>query len=263
MRIVILTSICLSASIFATEAISVVGDYKPPPKRSPEKQAFDKALLFLLSKQEDDGHWSAAKSGAQPEFANINGDITLTALSAATMLDACSNKQQNPKALAAARRAIQWLTGQIRDDGGIADEKATGEPVTAQLFAALTMLQAADLSSRPVMHENAAKLCRHLTNSMGAKPGGFGAKPGDDAARADLTALVTVMFNQARGSDVTFAPTDTNAAKSAEQAQTKKIEADIRSGLAQLFCEPKSAGLMAFSSDKRRPDWDGTRSAEC
>ena len=233
-----------------------LGDLKPLPRRSPEMQAFDKAILYLMSQQEEDGHWSAEKSGASPEFRTINGDITLTALAAATMLDACSYKQQNPKAMAAAKKAMQWLTARIRADGGIADETAGGEPVTAQIFAALTLLQAADLSARQTLHDNAAKVCRHAALSMQRKDGGFGATPGDPAVRADLTALALVMFNQARGSDVTFG--DAPVKGPVEQETLRKIENSIRAGLKALSSDPKNKGILAFSSDKLEANWDGT-----
>src|SRR5688572_24698890 len=54
--------------------------YVPPAGLNVEMQAFEKAVLFLLDRQEPDGHWSAQKNGSAPEFQNENGDIALTSL---------------------------------------------------------------------------------------------------------------------------------------------------------------------------------------
>jgi len=156
---------------------ALVAAYKPPDGRSPEMQVFDKAILFLSAMQESDGHWSAAKSCAAPEFANVNGDIALTALITAAQLDACSFNKSHPEALAHAKKGLDWLNARVRADGGIADEAASGEPVAAQLYAALTLLQAGDLSSRSTVRDNATKLVRYAVTTMQAEPGGFGACP--------------------------------------------------------------------------------------
>jgi hypothetical protein len=245
-----------------TTTTNPVAGYKPPEGRTPELQVFDKAVLFLGAQQEADGHWSVAKSGGAPGFANLNGDITLTAICTAAMLDACSFKQTNPEALGRARKGLDWLTQHVRENGAIGDEAGPGEPVAAQIFSALTFLQAGDLSSRASVRENAAKLCRYAITAMTAEPGGFGATKGAKATRADLTAWATVLFNQARSAYVPFyvaeAGKTENEIANLEADSNRKTERSIRAALKALQCEPKSSGAFARSSDKLEPDWDAT-----
>lgn len=249
------------APVPKSEIPALVAAYKPAEDRSAEMQVFDKAILFLSAMQESDGHWSAARSGASPEFANVNGDITLTALITAALLDACSFSKSNPEALARAKKGIEWLNTRVRADGAIADEAATGEPVAAQLYAALTLLQAGDLSSRSTVRDNATKLCRYAVASLQAEPGGFGASKGAKATRADLTALATVMFSQARAASVPIheltGKTDEAETKLENDAQ-RKLERSIRNALQALRTEPKTEGRLALSSDKLEPSWDAT-----
>ena len=241
---------------------AVVADYNAPPGRSPEMQVFDKAVLYLGAQQETDGHWSVAKSGGAAGFVNLSGDITLTAVCTAALLDACSFKQTNPEALRHARLGLDWLTQHVSENGAIGDEHGPGEPMAAQIFSALTFLQAGDLSSRTSVRDNAAKLCRYAIGSMTAEPGGYGATAGAKAARADLTAWATVLFNQARSSYVPFyvaEPGKTeNEIANLEADTNHKTELSIRNALKALQCEPKTSGAFARSSDRLEPDWDAS-----
>ena len=84
---------------------ALVAAYKPAEGRTAEMQTFDKAILFLSAMQESDGHWSAEKSGAAKEFANVNGDIAITSVCTAALIDA-SGKMRHQAADPAARLAV-------------------------------------------------------------------------------------------------------------------------------------------------------------
>jgi hypothetical protein len=222
-------------------------------ERSPET-VFQKAIAYLCSQQEVDGCWSSARSEAAQTFRTINGDIALTAVVTSALLDACATKQKMLEAQKSAKRGLEWLTKLIRADGGIADEAAGGEPVAAQLWAALALLQAGELSSREATTENAAKLCRYAIANLQSNRGGFGATRQSGTVRADLTALAALMFEQARAASVSLSGSD-NA--TVEQDCARKFERSIRYGIAALNCK-SGAATLAWSSDKLEPDWDAT-----
>jgi hypothetical protein len=178
--------------------------YQPAPGRSSEMQAFDKAILYLSASQHEDGHWSAAESGADPEFATIDGDISLTALATAALLDACAYKDSSPETHTAAGRGLKWLQAHQTD----------GQTTRAQIFTAMAFLPAARLSTSGGVEDNAVKLCRRAIASMCSS----------SSLRADLTALGTFTYISARFSDIAYS--DTKEARS--------IELSIRSSLPPL-----------------------------
>jgi hypothetical protein len=233
----------------------------PPPsvpvaESTPERKMFDKAIEYIQSTQEPDGHWSATKSGAATEYSSINGDITITALCISALLDTNQGRNQNRDAIKCVKRGMDWLTKQIADDGHIGDENG-GEPVVAQIFASFAFLQAIEMSNKASMQETSGKLCRYTMSKLAAKSGGYGERKDAAHARADVTALATVLFNQARSIYITFAEpvTDDNGKN---HAAALAIEKTIKLGIESLRCDPRKSGAFARSGDAMKPDWNAT-----
>ena len=235
-------------------------EYQPPANRSLEMQCFDKALLWLCSAQEHDGHWSAAKSGASPEYSGINGDITITALASQALVCSSQGKVQNPIALAHARRGLDWLLNHVQPDGRIADETAPGDPVFAQLFAASVFLQTSSMSTRPRLREAATSTIVYALKNLSGPSGGFGATPKAAEIRTDATGLATYLFASARMDEIKFDGKDapTTPAKPKPEAE---IEKNIKAALKSLMFgdDKKSHNYFEKSTDKE-PSWDGTLS---
>ncbi len=168
--------------------------YQAPNERSLDMQIFDKAVLYLMDVQEPDGHFDSAKTGAAPEFCNLNGDIALTALAAWAMMASSLGQSQNPVAIARARSAIRWMETKINPDATIGDVKGPGEPAIAQLLASHAFCMAIDYSTRESLRQNANRLNSYALLKMKAKNGGYG--PGADSAepRADVLALSAFVY---------------------------------------------------------------------
>ena len=160
-----------------SQKLSGAQKYVAPADRPREMQAFDKVLIYLCEQQQPEGHWSARASGAAPEFCNINGDITLTALCCYALLASSARKEQNRDAVTHARKGIDWLMARQQESGLIADESAEGEPVVAQIFAALALLQSASMSTRENVRKAATAATKYAIVKMPAACGGFAPRP--------------------------------------------------------------------------------------
>lgn len=233
--------------------------YVPPEGRSPELQAFDRAALFLGAMQEEDGHWSAARSGAAPEFSGVNGDITCTALATYVMLCTSQGKVQNMAAIKRAKRGIEWLSTHIKPDGRIVQESPTGEPVVAQFISAMAFMQAATMSTRPKLREQSVALVRYAVVKMQSTAGGYGAFAKAPQCRADISGLATFVFKSALMEDIKFSD---GAATDVSKLNTE-IENNLRAGQQRLSADPekKNGILQALGSmppQKGEPDWDAT-----
>ena len=239
-------------------------EYKAPPGRSPEMQAFDKAVLYLEATQERDGHWDAAKSGGSPEFSGLNGDIAITALATEALVRTSQGKIQDPAALAHAKRALEWLLNHTQPDGRVADESAPGEPVISQMFAANLYLQTSSMSTRPRLRDAATTTINYALKNMTASCGGYGAAPKSSTARSDITGLATYLFASARMESITFDSKDVAPPSPAVPTKVKpdvELENNIKAGLKLLMSdsEKKSHKYVAVSGDTQA-DWDSTLS---
>jgi hypothetical protein len=230
------------------------------PGRSAEMKAFDKALLFLIAQQEKDGHWSAEKSGAAREYSGTNGDICVTALSTYALMCAIQGKSQNPNIVGAVKHGVDWLIARLRKDGGIADEAGPGEAVAAQMFSAMVMLQAATMSSREDSIDRANTTTRYAIVKMAAKTGGFGAKPGSEQARMDITALAIFLYRSGLMDGIDYS---TASANEQENLTFNLALEDLQqAALKKMRVHPdKKDGVFSMTTDSREPDFDATLSA--
>jgi hypothetical protein len=232
--------------------------YTPVEGRSAEMQAFDKALLFIAAQQEPDGHWSAARSGAAPEFSNANGDVASTALAAYAMLCAIQVKTPIPDGLGRARRALDWLQKRVRVDGGIADEAASGDPVVAQLLSCMTFIQAGSMSTRENIRSIAGSATRYAFKNMPAEGGGFSTSARAKHARADATALAVFVYQAAR-MDKILSVGQPESADAEVTAFETEIEKKLKAGVQALIVAPeKKDGVFSADSGEKKPDWDAT-----
>jgi hypothetical protein len=216
---------------------------------------FHRAVDYLAAQQESDGHWSAKKGGASEEFSGINGDITVTALCVSTMLDTNQGRNQNREGVQRAKHGLDWLSAHVDQDGKICDETAPGDPTMAQIFASFTFIEALDLSNKPALREICEKMCRYMIQKMGAKAGGYGDTKDSPNARADITAMATILFNRARLTWIGFADPQTND-ESKNHAAALEFEKKFKAGIAALRSQPK--GTFALSSAELKPDWNAT-----
>lgn len=229
-------------------------------KTTEPRQAFDRAIAYIGYMQETDGHWSAARHGASAEFSGINGDIAITAMCLSALLESNQGRNQNRDAIARAKTGMEWLSAHVKEDGRICDESGAGEPVMAQIFASFAFLQAIEQSSKTSMRETCEKVCRYAMLKLGAKPGGYGDKKDSPYARADITAMASVLFNQSRSTQsmyISFAEPRTDASGK-NHAAALAIEEKIKAGMEALRCEPKKNGTFAHSSENLKPDWNST-----
>jgi hypothetical protein len=236
--------------------------YIPPENRSEALQAFDKALLFIVNQQEADGHWSASRTGAEKEFCNPNTDLTLTALSTYTLLNALIGKQPNPALIESSRRGLRWLREKLRADGGIADLHGPGEPVVAQLFCSLVFIQAASMSPLDIFAKQATLTTQYGLLQMTNFEEGFNTRKELKNSRLDVTTLAAFLYRNALTSNIRFSVTKEDIEKFAVELRIEKgiqavlkktrIASDKQAGVFRMNSSADTADLM------REDDFDAT-----
>jgi len=168
--------------------------YKVPQDRSLDMQLFDKAILYLMDVQEDDGHFDSKKTGAAPEFQTLNNDIILTSISAWVLLGSSSGVNQNVEAVARARKAVKWLESKTKPDGTIGDVNGPGESAMAQMFASDTFRLAVTYSMRDSLRQATSRMNSVALRRMSAKNGGFGPIAKCDEPSTEMLALSAFVF---------------------------------------------------------------------
>ncbi|HLX59846.1 MAG TPA: hypothetical protein VKX17_01070 [Planctomycetota bacterium] len=233
--------------------------YIAPPERSLDMQMFDKAVLYLIDIQEPDGHFDSAKAGAAPEFCNLNGDIANTALAAWVLMGSSSGRDQNPPALAGARKAVQWLESKIKPDGFIVDPAGPGEPVISQLFATDMFRLAAAYSTRDKLRQTTNLLASAALMKMRAKNGGFGPDTHSDEPRSDVLALAAFVFKYASLDGFKFdAFSEAPKTKDGSSPFEDDIIANLRAGMKRLDAKVHPSGAVFAEKAGGKADWRAT-----
>jgi len=244
--------------------------YVPPAGLNVEMQAFEKAVLFLLDRQEPDGHWSAKKNGSAPEFQNENGDIALTSLATYTLLLTARGKNVNRYAVARAKKGMEWLNAKLQPDGRVAAVDQPGGPVVAQLMAGMAFLQSATMSTRTELKQSGTRVVRYGIMEMASPEGGWGPTPKSKEIHADISALGVFVYRSGLLEDVKF--TDAKERDKIRKVETD-IENSIKAGMNRLLTKPEAnlekkkdstepddplRGVYGARSDAREADWDAT-----
>lgn len=229
--------------------------YVPPQGLNVEMQAFEKAVLFLIDRQEADGHWSAKKNSGSPEYQNENGDIALTSLATYTLLLTARGKNVNREAVARAKKGMEWLNAKLQPDGRVAAIDQPGEPVVAQLLAGMAFLQSATMSTRPELKQSGTRVVRYAVLEMASPEGGWGPTPKSKEIQADISALGVFVYRSGLLEDVKF--TDAKERDKIRKVETE-IETSIKAGMARLLAEPAQEGVYGVSTTNRAPNWDAT-----
>ena len=227
--------------------------YRAPKDRGDDMQMFDKAVLYLMDVQDPDGHIDSARTGAAPEFQNLNNDIALTSIAAWVMMGSSSAQNQNPEAVARARKAVRWLESKTQPDGTIGDVNGPGEAVLAQLFACDAFRMAVSYSTRESLRAETSRLNSVALRKMSAANGGYGSKANSAEPRADMIALASFVFKFAGYDGFKFDSVDTTkkpASKAAFPIEDEILD-NLRAGMKRLESAPVFAEKAGGPSDWR------------
>ena len=238
--------------------------YIAPKDRSMDMQLFDKALLYLLDVQEPDGHFDSAKTGAAPEFQNLNNDIVITAIAAWVLMGSSSGVNQNTDALAGARKARRWMESKIKPDGIIAD--GPGESALAQFFASDLFRLAASYSTRDSLRQTTNRLNSAALLKMKAKNGGYGLNADSAEPNAEMLGFAAFVYKFAGYDGFKFdAYADENKKPDDKNTTTKtafpiedEILGNIRAGFKRLDSKADKSGAIFAEKPEGPPDWRAT-----
>ena len=240
--------------------------YQMPKERSLDMQLFDKALLYLMDVQDADGHFDSKKTGAAPEFQTLSNDIILTSVGAWVLMGSSVGVNQNPEAVARARKAIQWLESKLKPDGTIGDGDGPGETAAAQFFASDAFRLAVSYSTRESLRVETGHLNSVALRRMMAKNGGYGPSAKSDEPTADMLALASFVFKFAGYDGFKFdaiSPADKTVDEKTKNSKgafpiEEEILDHLRAGFKRLDSKQDPAGAIFAEKAGGPSDWRST-----
>lgn len=251
--------------------------YAPSKDRPDELQLCDKALLFIMDAQEEDGHWSSSRTGAGSAYSNLNSDIGLTALAAYVLMMSSTKENPNQKGVAAGARGVKWIQSKLNADGTVGQLNAPGEQTLSQLLSGLMFMQAAGMSTREGLRRDGQRLISVALLRMKAQKAGYGPDANSAEPRMDVMAWAACVYKFAANESIYFElpqfggadlpePKDEKARDArykANRVNEEQIVENLRAGLKRLEApgttapEGKSSGIFSESPGKPA-DWDAT-----